>query len=241
MSEQRPFGAFFRALGEGYGSKSGPQEDKALRKHLAWCNGVNCEEPRCEVGKKWRSTRPEAKWAKIDGREHEQPTIHESQPRMVQGGNGRETLAGNTGEEQAEDREPVSLPTVPESDRTGERETRTEDGADTRQAEAASQAEQMYGAGAKGSRRVQAWTRPSTQPSGSENRKPEPVSSGTETVQALRLSDNASVGEGNEAKVAKTARRVKKGRPRKWASDQDRMRAGARAYRQRKRQRKSGE
>jgi hypothetical protein len=67
IGESQAFGTFHRALGEGYGLKTGVAEDKALRKHLAWCaSGYQCVEPRCSAGQKWRAKQPGEKWRKID-------------------------------------------------------------------------------------------------------------------------------------------------------------------------------
>lgn len=68
-------GEFFRATGSGYGV--GQNDDgraKYLKKHRALCNGYMCEERECEAGQKWRSTRSEAKWQRIDQKPTEETT-----------------------------------------------------------------------------------------------------------------------------------------------------------------------
>jgi hypothetical protein len=214
---------FWRATGPGYGVQSSNYQDRALRKHLLWCDGIYCEQAKCEKGKAWRKTQPGAKWRAIDN----EPQV---QPGAVREGGSQDQSSGTQERTPAGVR--VRLPVLPGQDRPGERTTvdqadrgasqsdRTADGAKEQTPSPTTRTVEVRDG------------RPSNQserPTPVQQRQATPIPESLPTLQAKNPTRGS---EGAQEAMAIEAPRVKRtGRPRKHANVSDRMKA----YRERKR------
>jgi len=221
---------FWRATTRGYGvGQNDSGRERYLRKHRSLCAGYMCEERECEAGRKWRSTRPEAKWRAIDG---EQTTV---QPGMVQQGRPEDQPQGTpTGSEDDQAGLRVPLPPLPGRDRTGERTKTDDDGPATRTVGAAKTDEPVHGRPerrAPGVREGQGEERSSVEPTRAKDRNERPLPASPGLLPPMRAKDREGVAQSDGHALAFEAPVKKGGRPRKHVDD----RARSRVYRERRR------
>lgn len=223
---------FTRSFYVGFGVQPPGYQDKALRKHLAWCqsDGNGCEEIRCPVGYRWRAQQQGEKWRKLQEesdrwRAKHEPTI---QPGAVREGGSQDQSSGT--QEPAGVR--VRVPTLPGQDRPDTTATVEQDdrGASQSDRQADGAKEQTPGSP---TRPVEVREgRPSNQSERKTLAQPGQATESPTVLPTLPKANPTRGSTGAEEVLSFTPTRVRKtGRPRKHANVSDRMKA----YRERKR------
>ncbi len=195
--------------------------DQEQRRHLALCDGVQCERQWCGKGQAWRQDKPE--WRR---------RVDEGGKIVVQAGTGPETATRTDGTQQAvEGHGAVPLPVLLRTDRTGTEAQGVDDGAGSEAAAPVKADAKAYGTVAARIERLRQRLRSGSQLGGETDRTGSEVPDGSIVLPTLQATYTVRVGARDEVAVAKAQSKLKRGRPRKHATVADRKRA----YRERKR------